>query len=233
MSMIHQITSAVPRYKRGLRKGRGESSGHGKTSGRGTKGAKARQGQPYWKVGHEGGQTPLHRRLPTRGFSNDPFESSWQIVNVSALEAFDDGSTVDGAALAAKGLLTNAKGPIKILGDGALTRKLTVLAGWYSRSAAAKIAAAGGVAQNTKGEEFVFPKPKPVFVPRKKEKGKKGGEAAGGGEEKPAKAEGKGKKAKPQEAKSPEAKAEEKKAPDTKPEEPKAPPAKPEEAQGA
>ena len=70
MSMIHEIVSKSPRYKKRTRRGRGESSGLGKTSGRGGKGASARGGGPYWKVGHEGGQTPIFRRLPTRGFSN-------------------------------------------------------------------------------------------------------------------------------------------------------------------
>jgi large subunit ribosomal protein L15 len=99
MSMIHNITGSVPRYKRGKRKGRGESSGMGKTSGRGNKGAGARSGGPHWKTGHEGGQTPLHRRLPTRGFSNDDFERHWYIINIDDLEQFENGSTVDVSAL--------------------------------------------------------------------------------------------------------------------------------------
>lgn len=178
MSMTHEITAQVPRYRRGLRKGRGESSGHGKTSGRGTKGAGARQGGPHWKTGHEGGQTPLHRRLPTRGFSNDKFENDWYVVNVGELEQFQDGSTVDSAALMKAKLIPDTKLGIKILGDGSLTKKLTVVAGWYSRSAHQKIGAAGGVAQNLKGEPFEFPKPKKVFVKRdpaaaKKEKPQK------------------------------------------------------------
>jgi large subunit ribosomal protein L15 len=179
MSMIHEITAQVPRYKRPLRKGRGESSGHGKTSGRGTKGAGARQGGPHWKTGHEGGQTPLHRRLPTRGFSNAKFERDWYIVNISDLQAlFDDGATIDAAALKTAKLIPDFKQGVKILGDGQLTKKLTVQAGWYSKSAHQKITAVGGTAQNLKGGAFEFPKPKKKFVKRdpaaaKKEKAAK------------------------------------------------------------
>ena len=99
MSMIHEIVSQAPRYKNRLRRGRGESSGHGKTSGRGGKGASARGGGPYWKTGHEGGQTPIFRRLPTRGFSNENFETNWYIINVEQLNRFDNGATVDVNAL--------------------------------------------------------------------------------------------------------------------------------------
>lgn len=165
MSMINEITAAVPRYKRRLRKGRGESSGHGKTAGRGTKGAGARQGGPHWKTGHEGGQTPLHRRLPARGFSNTEFENNWHIVNVQQLEAhFQDGATVDANALIQAKLVPDTHCAVKILGDGSLTKKLTVQAGWYSKSAFAKIAAAGGTALSLKGAPFEFPKPKKKFV---------------------------------------------------------------------
>src|SRR5213593_2576589 len=104
MSMIHDITGALPRYKNTKRKGRGESSGHGKTSGRGNKGSGARVGT-YIKRGYEGGQTPIFRRLPKRGFSNDNFERRFHIVNVADLEAFDNGTTVDAAALIEKGLV--------------------------------------------------------------------------------------------------------------------------------
>jgi large subunit ribosomal protein L15 len=196
MSMTHEITSRTPGHKRGLRKGRGESSGHGKTSGRGTKGAGARVGGPYWKVGHEGGQTPIHRRLPTRGFSNDRWERDWYIVNLSDLETlFDDGATIDAAALIEKGLVPDVKLPIKILGDGTLTRKFTVQVGWYSKSAHAKIIAAGGSALNAKGAAFEFPKPKKRFVLREPVKKAKGeGKAEGKGEAKgEAKPEKKGK----------------------------------------
>ena len=165
MSMQHEITTAAPRFKKTQRKGRGESSGRGKTSGRGTKGAKARVGK-YVKRGHEHGQTPIYRRLPKRGFSNDNFERRFHIVNLVELERFDDGATVDAVALIDAGLVPDDRQPVKILGDGAITKKLTVVAGWYSRSAHQKITEAGGTAQNLKGEAFEFPKPKKKFVPR-------------------------------------------------------------------
>src|SRR3712207_4631529 len=103
MSMIHEITAKAPRNKRSQRKGRGESSGRGKTSGRGGKGASARGGGPYWKPGYEGGQTAIFRRVPKRGFSNDNFERRFHIVNLSDLDTFDAGSTVDAAMLIEKG----------------------------------------------------------------------------------------------------------------------------------
>ena len=165
MSMLHDIMSRVPRFKKSQRKGRGESSGRGKTSGRGTKGAKARVGK-YVKRGHEHGQTPIYRRLPKRGFSNDDFERRYHIVNVADLDRFDDGATVDAAALVEAGLVPDDRQPVKVLGDGAINRKLTVVAGWYSRSAHQKITEAGGSAQNLNGEPFAFPKPKKRFVPR-------------------------------------------------------------------
>jgi large subunit ribosomal protein L15 len=165
MSMIHEITKLAPRNKRRKRKGRGESSGHGKTSGRGTKGSKARVGT-YIKRGHEGGQTPIFRRLPKRGFSNYDFESRFYIVNLADLNTFDEGATVDALMLKERGLIPDLKQPVKILGDGKLTRKLTVIAGWYSKSAIEKIAAAGGTVQNAEGKAFVLPKPRTHLVPK-------------------------------------------------------------------
>ena len=164
MSMIHEMT-AGQRNKRSQRKGRGESSGRGKTSGRGNKGSKARNGK-YIIRGHEGGQTPIWKRLPKRGFSNFEFERRFGIVNLADLNSFDDGATVDATALETAGLIRDARKPVKILGNGDLSKKLTVLAGWYSKTAVEKINAAGGKAQNAKGENFEFPKPKKVFVPR-------------------------------------------------------------------
>jgi large subunit ribosomal protein L15 len=169
--MIHEITSTTPRNKRTQRKGRGESSGRGKTSGRGNKAAHG--GDVAWKPGHEGGQTPLFRRLPKRGFSNFNFENRYQIVNLSDLNSFDNGATVDAAALKEAGILSDTKLPVKILADGELKKKLTVVAGWYSKSAHEKITKAGGTAQNLKGEAFAFPKPKKKFVPRAKDAAKK------------------------------------------------------------
>jgi large subunit ribosomal protein L15 len=165
MSMIHDITRVTPRNKHRKRKGRGESSGHGKTSGRGNKGAKARVGT-YIKRGHEGGQTPIFRRFPKRGFSNDEFARRFHIVNLSDLARFDSGAVVDAAALREAGLTPDDSQPVKILGDGKLSKKLTVVADWYSKSALEKIVAAGGAAQNAKGEAFAFPPVKKKFVPR-------------------------------------------------------------------
>ncbi len=158
MSMLHEITSTTPRFKKSQRKGRGESSGRGKTSGRGNKGSKARVGT-YIKRGYEGGQTPIFRRFPKRGFSNFEFERRFHIVNLLDLERFDNGTTVDAAALKEVGLIPDLKLPVKILGEGEIKKKLTVVAG-------GKIGKAGGTAQNLKGEAFEFPKPKKKFVPR-------------------------------------------------------------------
>lgn len=171
MSMMHEITSAAGRHKRTQRKGRGRSSNRGKTSGRGGKGSSARQGSPHWVPGHEGGQTKLFQRFPKRGFNNVNFARSFYTVNVADLERFENGATVDSTALIDAGLVPDGKQPVKVLGDGKLSRKLTVIAGWYSKSAFEKIGQAGGVAQNLKGESFEFPKPKKKFVPR--EGGKK------------------------------------------------------------
>lgn len=175
MSMLHEIVTGAPRTKPSKRKGRGESSGHGKTSGRGNKGSKARVGK-YIKRGYEGGQTPIFRRVPKRGFSNENFERRYHIVNVGELERFDAGSTVDAAALIAVGLVPDTNWPVKILGEGELKRKLTVQVGWYSKSAHKIITEAGGTALNAKGEPFAFPKPKKIFV--KREDPKKGKKAA-------------------------------------------------------
>src|SRR5258707_5722188 len=113
MSMLHEITARAPRNKRTQRKGRGESSGRGKTSGKGNKGAKARVGK-YVKRGHEHGQTPIYRRLPKRGFSNDNFERRFHIVDLADLQRFVDGTTVDISALVDAGLLPGSSQPLKI-----------------------------------------------------------------------------------------------------------------------
>ena len=170
--MIHEITSLVPRYKKSQRKGRGESSGRGKTCGRGNKGSKARNGK-YIKPTYEGGQTEIFRRFPKRGFNNVNFERKYYIVNLSELEVFDNDAVVDAAALEEKGLVPDAKLPIKILAHGEFAKKLTVIAKWYSKTAQEKITAAGGIAQNVKGETFAFPKPKTKFVLREKVEGAK------------------------------------------------------------
>src|SRR5687767_8298226 len=124
MSMIHDITPKAPRNKRGIRKGRGRASGRGKTAGRGGKGSTARQGSPHWKPGHEGGQTPLFRRVPKRGFSNFNFQTKYHVVNLEDLDRFDEGSTVDAAALIEAGLVPDDRQPVKVLGNGAIGKRL-------------------------------------------------------------------------------------------------------------
>jgi large subunit ribosomal protein L15 len=127
------------------RVGRGPGSGHGKTAGRGEKGQKSRTGYSRM-LGFEGGQMPLHRRLPKRGFTNI-FKKQIAIVNVSDLERFDTGATVDEAALRTAGLIKGSADGIKILGNGKLTKKLTVHANKFSEGARKQIEAAGGTCQ--------------------------------------------------------------------------------------
>jgi large subunit ribosomal protein L15 len=130
------------------RVGRGPGSGHGKTAGRGEKGQKSRSGFSR-QMGFEGGQMPLHRRLPKRGFTNI-FKRDYAVVNVSDLERFDAGATVDEAALRSAGLVKGQHDGIKILGDGELSKKLTVNAHKFSKSAREIIEKAGGTVQETK-----------------------------------------------------------------------------------
>jgi len=145
--MIHEITAQAGAHKKRMRVGRGESSGKGKTCGRGTKGSGARAGAMI-KVGSEGGNLPLFRRLPKRGFNNNQFAQRFSIVNVSDLETFfDSGTTVDTTALISKGLVRDERHPVKILGDGDLTKKLTVVAGKFTQQAEEKITRAGGTVQ--------------------------------------------------------------------------------------
>ena len=127
------------------RVGRGPGSGHGKTSGRGEKGQKSRSGYKS-KLGFEGGQMPLHRRLPKRGFTNI-FKEEFAIVNLSDLERFDAGSTVDTKAVREMGLVKGAPKKLKVLGNGEITKKLTVNADKFSKTAREKIEAAGGTCQ--------------------------------------------------------------------------------------
>ena len=127
-----------------FRRGRGHGSGNGKTAGKGHKGQKARSGAP--RPGFEGGQLPLYRRLPKRGFTNI---NSKNIIGIGLdrLNAFEDGSEVTVAALVEKGIVSNPKDGVKILGNGELTKKLDVKVNAYSASAAEKIQAAGGKAE--------------------------------------------------------------------------------------
>ncbi|MDD6158904.1 MAG: 50S ribosomal protein L15 [Oscillospiraceae bacterium] len=127
------------------RKGRGIGTGNGKTGGRGHKGQKARSGGGV-RVGFEGGQMPLARRIPKRGFNNI-FAKPLEAVNVSALEVFEDGAVVDANVLLAKGILSKCQYGVKILGNGELTKKLTVKAAAFSASAKEKIEAVGGKAE--------------------------------------------------------------------------------------
>jgi large subunit ribosomal protein L15 len=125
------------------RLGSGESSGKGKTCGKGHKGQKARSGGSI-RLGFEGGQMPLIRRVPKRGFNNAVFKTRWAIVNLESLNAFDNGATVDEAALLKSKIIRKPFDGVKILGLGELTRKLTVVAGHASASAKAAIEKAGG-----------------------------------------------------------------------------------------
>ena len=128
------------------RVGRGPGSGHGKTASRGSKGAKSRSGFRF-KRGFEGGQMPLHRRVPKRGFHN-PFRVEYAVVNLDTLaEVFEAGSSVTPDLLRERGLVRKAHAPVKVLGRGEISKKLTVKAHKFSGSAAEKIAAAGGVAE--------------------------------------------------------------------------------------
>jgi large subunit ribosomal protein L15 len=125
--------------------GRGPGSGHGKTAGRGEKGQKSRSGYSRM-LGFEGGQMPLHRRLPKRGFTNI-FKKEYAIVNLSDLERFDNGATVDEAALREAGLVKGKNDGIKVLGHGSVTKKLTVHASKFSETARKHIEEAGGTCQ--------------------------------------------------------------------------------------
>ena len=127
------------------RKGRGHGTGTGKTAGRGHKGQKARSGGGV-RVGFEGGQMPLARRVPKRGFNNI-FAKPLESVNVSVLDKFEDGAVVDAQALLDAGILSNCKYGVKILGNGEITKKLTVKASAFSESAKQKIEGAGGKAE--------------------------------------------------------------------------------------
>jgi large subunit ribosomal protein L15 len=142
----HEITSIAGKNKVRKRIGRGTGSGRGKTCGRGHKGAGSRAGSRSLTV-HEGGQMPLFRRLPKRGFSNYQFAQRCQIVNVSQLERFTDGADVGVEQLSIAGLIDNLKDKVKILGDGVLTKKLKVAAHKFSKSAEEKIVASGGTAK--------------------------------------------------------------------------------------
>ena len=139
---LHELSPAEGSKKSVKRIGRGHGSGWGKTSGKGHKGQKARAGKGM-RVGFEGGQMPLQRRIPKRGFNNI-FRKNVVAINVGTLNKFEDGAVVDIAALTEKGIVKNSFDSVKILSNGTLTKKLTVKAQALSQGAVAKIEAAGG-----------------------------------------------------------------------------------------
>jgi len=141
-----QELSPAPGSVRDVKRiGRGHSSGQGKTAGKGHKGQKARAGRGM-QVGFEGGQMPLQRRVPKRGFVNI-FATTYATINVGSLNVFEDGAVVDAAALKEAGLVKKSYDGVKVLANGNLTKKLTVKAAAYSEAAKAKIEAAGGKAE--------------------------------------------------------------------------------------
>lgn len=139
---LHELKPAEGSRKDKTRLGRGTGSGCGKTSGRGHKGQKARSGGGV-RPGFEGGQMPIYRRLPKRGFKNI-WRKEYAEVNVSSLNVFDDDMTVDAVALVEMGILKNVLDGVRILGNGELTKKLTVKAQGFTKTAIQKIEAAGG-----------------------------------------------------------------------------------------
>jgi len=145
--MLNRLKAPEGAVKKRKRVGRGEGSGHGKTAGKGHKGQKARTGGNV-KAGYEGGQTPLHRRLPKRGFTSKS-QMSCEIINIERLSVFNKSDVVDAKALVEKGIVKNMKGGIniKILGDGEINIPLTVRANKFSAAAREKIEAAGGKAE--------------------------------------------------------------------------------------
>ena len=140
---LHELSPAPGSVTPGFRKGRGPGSGNGKTAGKGHKGQNARSGGGV-RPGFEGGQLPLYRKLPKRGFSNYKFKTTYATVNVEALNRFEDGAVVDLDALMDARLVRRELDGVKILGRGEITTKLTVKATVFSASAKEKIEAAGG-----------------------------------------------------------------------------------------
>ena len=142
---LHELSPAEGSTKESKRIGRGHGSGQGKTAGKGHKGQKARAGRGM-RPGFEGGQMPLQRRIPKRGFNNI-FAKPLEVINVSALNKFEDGATVNVCDLLEKGILSKCEYGVKILGNGEVTKKLTVRASAFSASAKEKIEKAGGTAE--------------------------------------------------------------------------------------
>ena len=142
---LHELAPVKGSTQVGKRKGRGCGTGNGKTAGRGHKGQKARSGGKT-RIGFEGGQMPLARRIPKRGFNNI-FAKPLTAINVAALNAFEDGAVVDAAALIEKGIIADCPNGLKVIANGNLTKKLTVKAAAFSESAKTKIEEAGGKAE--------------------------------------------------------------------------------------
>ena len=142
---LHELSPAEGSAKKPYRKGRGPASGNGKTAGKGHKGQNARSGGGV-RPGFEGGQIPLYRKLPKRGFTNH-FAKKYAIVNVSDLNRFEDGAVVDAEALLAARIIRNVLDGVKVLGNGEITKKVTVKAAVFSATAKEKIEAAGGTTE--------------------------------------------------------------------------------------
>lgn len=156
--LSHEITSVVGKHKARKRLGRGRGTGQGGTSGRGHKGSRSRAGATRFSI-YEGGQIPIFRHLPKRGFNNKIFATRFQIVNVSQLERFEDGAQVGVEQLSEVGLISGVQDRVKILGDGELTKRLQVVAHKFSKSAEQKIVDCGGTATRI-GNEKKVPKRK-------------------------------------------------------------------------
>ncbi|MBQ8682326.1 MAG: 50S ribosomal protein L15 [Selenomonadales bacterium] len=139
---LHELSPALGSKKTATRVGRGIGSGLGKTSGKGHKGQKARSGGGV-RPGFEGGQMPLYRRIPKRGFFNR-FGKEYAEINVEVLNVFEEGTVVDPVALIEAGIIKNVRDGVRVLGNGEVTKSLTVIANGFSKSAADKITAAGG-----------------------------------------------------------------------------------------
>ncbi len=139
---LHELSPAEGSVKESYRKGRGPGSGNGKTAGKGHKGQNARSGGGV-RPGFEGGQIPLYRKLPKRGFYNQ-FGKTYTVINVEVLNIFEDGAVVDAAALLDAGVISKVCDGVKVLGSGELGKKLTVKAAIFSETAKGKIEAAGG-----------------------------------------------------------------------------------------
>jgi len=140
---LHELSPAAGSVKENYRKGRGAGSGNGKTAGKGHKGQNARSGGGV-RPGFEGGQLPLYRKLPKRGFNNYRFAKKYATINVQSLNKFGDGEVIDCAALLSAGIIRNVFDGVKVLGEGEVTKKLTVKAAVFTAGAKEKIEAAGG-----------------------------------------------------------------------------------------